>query len=65
MMKKNVIIVLMLFTSILFAQEKLTLSEAIAVGLENNYSLRISKKNVEISDENNSWGAAGSVRRSS
>jgi len=44
---------------IVFAQNKLTLSDAINIGMENNYNLRISNKNVEISDENNSWGTAG------
>jgi len=27
--------------------------------MEKNYGLRISNKNVEISEENNTWGAAG------
>ena len=40
-------------------QQKLTLADAIERGLENNYSLRISNKSVEISEETNSWGAAG------
>jgi len=57
-MKKIIFAVLFLSGS-LVAQEKLALSNAINIGLENNYSLRISKKSVEISDENNSWGAAG------
>ena len=48
-----------LFSVNFFAQEKLTLSDAINIGLENNYGLRISKKSVEISKENNSWGNAG------
>ena len=56
---KILITFLMIYLSMLFAQNKLTLSEAIAIGLDNNYSLRISRKNVEISDENNSWGTAG------
>ena len=38
-------------TAILLAQNKLTLSEAINIGLENNYNLRISQKSVEISEE--------------
>lgn len=42
-----------------FAQEKLTLSDAIKVGLENNYNIRIAQKDVQIADENNSWGTAG------
>ncbi|PID62963.1 MAG: hypothetical protein CR986_00610 [Ignavibacteriae bacterium] len=43
----------------IFSQTKLTLSDAIKIGLKNNYNLRISNKNVEISRRNNSWGTAG------
>ncbi|MCW8848709.1 MAG: TolC family protein [Melioribacteraceae bacterium] len=42
-----------------YSQTKLTLSDAISLGLENNYGLKISSKRVDISDENNTWGAAG------
>ncbi|MGQ1908268.1 TolC family protein [Marinifilum sp. RC60d5] len=41
------------------AQEELSLSKAIQVGLENNYELKIFRKNEEISKLNNSWGAVG------
>ncbi len=59
-MKKIVLSIIIVFSSTsLIAQNKLTLSDAINIGLENNYNLRISQKSVEISDENNSWGAAG------
>jgi outer membrane protein TolC len=59
-MKSTVIIILLLLiTETVIPQEKLSLSEAINIGLENNYSLRISRKNVEISNENDSWGTAG------
>lgn len=54
------IYVIILFSSInYFAQEKLTLSDAIKLGLENNYDVRIAKKDLQIADENNSWGTAG------
>ena len=43
----------------LIAQEELNLSKAIAIGLENNYQLKIVKKSEEISDLNNTWGNAG------
>lgn len=53
--------VLFLFfvTVSLSAQNRLTLSEAVNIGLKNNYNLRISGKSVEISEENNTWGNAG------
>ncbi|MFA9370711.1 MAG: TolC family protein [Labilibaculum antarcticum] len=41
------------------AQEELSLSKAIEVGLENNYQLKIFRKSEEVSDLNNSWGNAG------
>ena len=56
---KIIIVLFLVFFGSLFAQNKLTLSDAISVGLENNYGLKISSKQVDISDENNTWGAAG------
>lgn len=54
------IYVIILFSSIInFSQERLSLSEAIRLGLENNYDVRIAKKDLQIADENNSWGSAG------
>ena len=59
-MKKIALSLLLVFLSTtLIAQNKFTLSNAINIGLENNYNLRISQKSVEIGEENNSWGAAG------
>jgi len=43
----------------LMAQEELSLSKAIGLGLENNYELKIFRKTEEISELNNSWGAVG------
>ena len=44
------------------AQEQslnLSLADALAIGLENNYKIRISDESVKIAENNNSWGAAG------
>ncbi|MCW3807104.1 TolC family protein [Plebeiibacterium marinum] len=41
------------------AQQQLLLADAIAKGLDNNYSVKIVKNNQRISEINNSWGAAG------
>lgn len=38
---------------------QLSLSDAIAAGLDNNFSIRIEKQNVDIATRNNSWGQAG------
>ncbi len=41
------------------AQEALTLNQAIEKGLSNNYQLSIAKRNLDISNNNNTWSAAG------
>ncbi|GAB2775963.1 TolC family protein [Rhabdobacter roseus] len=41
------------------AQEKLTLEKAIAVALENNYSIRIAQRRVEMAINDNTLGNAG------
>lgn len=41
------------------SQQTLSLSDAIKTGLEKNYDIRIERKNVEIAENNNTWGEAG------
>ncbi|MFA0963457.1 TolC family protein [Roseivirga sp. BDSF3-8] len=43
------------------AQEgnSLSLAEALSLGLENNFDIRIERKRVDIAENNNSWGEAG------
>lgn len=41
------------------AQELLTLEEAVAIGLENNYGIKISRNSVEQAENNHSLGNAG------
>jgi outer membrane protein TolC len=56
------LIIFLAFTSFavyLPAQEVLTLSDAIRIGLENNYSIVIQKNNAEIAANNNTAGNAG------
>jgi len=43
----------------LYAQEELTLSDAIQLGLENNFDIQVEALNVNIAENNNNWGAAG------
>lgn len=60
MLKKIVISIIFLTGSFtLYAQGKLTLEDAIAKGLANNYGLSISILQSEIAAENNTWGAVG------
>lgn len=37
----------------------LSLADALTKGLENNYDIRIAKRNLSIAENNNSWAAAG------
>lgn len=41
------------------AQDTLSLESAIQLGLQNNYQIRISEKQVDIATLNNTWGNAG------
>ncbi len=55
--------IFILFTVSSFAQNadslNLSLTEAVKKGLENNFGIRISKKDLNIAENNNSWGKAG------
>lgn len=42
-----------------YAQETLSLENAIAIGLKNNYQIQIAQKRIEIAKNNNSLAAAG------
>ena len=45
--------------SIVSAQQEISLSDAIRMGLENNFQIRIIENTVEIAKNNNAWGTAG------
>jgi len=45
--------------SSVFAQEKLSLQEAISIALQNNYDIKLVKNEVEIAKNNSNWGNAG------
>jgi len=47
----------------LLAQPPLSLGDAIAVGLRNNYQIRIADLNQRVAEENNTWGNAGALPR--
>ena len=58
--------ILYLFSLLLFlpltttqAQPDLSLSDAIQLGLANNFDIRVEALNTEIAENNNAWGAAG------
>ncbi|MEP5103588.1 MAG: TolC family protein, partial [Ekhidna sp.] len=41
------------------SQQPLSLSDAIQIGLQRNYGIRIESGNVEVATNNNTWGEAG------
>lgn len=43
----------------LIAQKKLGLEDAIQIGLEKNYQIKIAERNLEIAQTNNDWAIAG------
>ena len=56
---KKIISILFFFPFIFFSQDSLSLSKAIEIGLEKNYDIRLTLKNVEINKIFNNWGEAG------
>jgi len=58
-MKRLICIVYYLFPFLGIAQQELTLEEAVAIALENNYDIRLVSKDVAIADNNVSIGNAG------
>ena len=50
------IIIASLFVITTHAQNNLSLSEAIAIGLKNNYNLQITRKTEKVASINNTWG---------
>ncbi len=57
--KAKLILLLLISPVLLFAQQDLSLGDAIKKGLENNYQILISEHNKLIANNNNSWGNAG------
>lgn len=50
---------IILLSAATFAQETLTLKDAVQIGLENGYSIRLSKNDAKIAANNNTYGNAG------
>lgn len=59
--KYKIFITCLLFFGLnpLKSQENLSLEQAIQTGLENNFSIKISKLNIQQTSNNNRWGATG------
>lgn len=58
---KKLILIYIIIPNFLFGQDTLTLFDAINIGLQENFSVQISKKNKKISEINNNWANAGAL----
>ena len=61
MIKYLVIICACSFTIITQAQDTLSLSRAIQIGMKNNFDIQIEQQNIDIAKNNNTWGQAGAL----
>jgi outer membrane protein TolC len=64
-MKKHLIfiLVLLLIVEAAITQDFLTIKQAIDIGLENNYGIRLGKQDLSIAENNNTYGNAGFLPR--
>tara|TARA_B100001287_G_scaffold274270_1_gene279250 strand:+ start:333 stop:1646 length:1314 start_codon:yes stop_codon:yes gene_type:complete len=60
-MKKIFKYLLFLAPSIILSQEKLSLEDAIKIGLQQNFEIQLAKKNLEINKLNNNYANAGAL----
>ena len=58
-LKYSLLVASFFVVSLTRAQEELSLSDAIQLGLANNYDILIEKGNVQSTSLNNNWGEAG------
>lgn len=50
-----------IFSLSMHGQEQMTLEQAIAIGLENNFNIKVARQNLKIALNNDSWAATGKV----
>ena len=63
-MKKFILFLPLFLGSLsIIAQEKLSLTQAIEIGIQNNYQIEIARQNLQVAANNNDWGAAGRYPR--
>ena len=55
----HLLLALFLLNANIFAQQELSLSQAIETGLQNNYQIQISEARADITANSNDWGVAG------
>ncbi len=55
------IIFILLFSTQAFSQVDLSVAQAVAKALENNYQIKLIQTNVQVSELQNNWGTAGMI----
>lgn len=55
------ILIALLLTISVQAQDTLSLARAISIGLKNNFDIQIEQLNVDVARNNNTWGQAGAL----
>lgn len=60
-MKLIITFITLFLSSIVVAQDNLSLKDAIEIGLKSNYKIQIAGKNIEIAEKNNNWLEAGAL----
>ena len=58
-MKLKVLLLSVLVSSVVYSQDKLSMSDAVRISLERNYDILIEESRTDIAKNNNSWGEAG------
>ena len=58
---KKIFSIFIFFPLIFFSQDSLSLTKAVEIGLEKNYDIKLTLKNVEINTLFNNWGEAGGL----
>lgn len=62
-MLKYFVLLILLFSVNVFSQEQLTLDKAVKIGLENNYSIKLARNDVNVAANNVTLGNAGFLPR--
>ena len=60
-MRLIITFIILFLSSIVVAQDNLSLKDAIEIGLKSNYKIQIAGKNIEIAEKNNNWLEAGAL----
>ncbi len=58
-MKRQIILLLIVFSVAAQAQTPLSLADAVTIALENNYGIIVAKGNQQVAEIQNNWGTAG------